>query len=619
MAEEKIINLKVNNNIDSTVNQTVSLKKQLKEAILEVQQLSEQFGETSKEAAAAAKRAAELKDKIEDANDAIQSFKGEGAFIATGKALGSVASGLSAVQGGLALVGAEGENVQETILKVQAAMALSQGLQGLEDAGRSFKQLGVVAKNALSGIRTGIAATGIGVLLLALGAVVAYWDDIKEAVSGVSDEQKELNKLSQEKFEASKKDLENISAQDNVLKLQGKSEKEILAIKIKKTDETIKEGKINIANIEATNKLEVEAAKRNNKYLQTFAKYAIEASILPIRILAAPLDLLIQTANKVSKILGFGEISALNLNEQISNLASLGAEKVASFVFDPNEVKAKGDKTVEEQKAILNKLANDRAGYVLQRRAIDKEAADKAAAKAKEEAEKAAKLRDEQRKLADKLADDNFYTELEKNKKIEAERAKHLNNLVNANLEANKKQIADDQEATAAKIALAEAERDAKIQAADATAQTLNSLAQLLGEQTVAGKAAAVASATISTFLSAQKAYESTVGIPFVGPVLAPINAGLAIATGLKSIKNILAVKVPNGGSVRSQGVSSPASGAPAESSAPQFNVVGTNGINQIAQVVGKEQPPVKAYVVSNDVTTAQSLERNIVKSASLG
>ena len=51
---------------------------------------------------------------------------------------------------------------------------------------------------------------------------------------------------------------------------------------------------------------------------------------------------------------------------------------------------------------------------------------------------------------------------------------------------------------------------------------------------------------------------------------------------------------------------------------APSFNVVGTSGQNQIAQSLGN-QAPVKAYVVSNDVTTAQSLDRNIVKTATLG
>ena len=51
----------------------------------------------------------------------------------------------------------------------------------------------------------------------------------------------------------------------------------------------------------------------------------------------------------------------------------------------------------------------------------------------------------------------------------------------------------------------------------------------------------------------------------------------------------------------------------------PQFNVIGATGQNQLAAAIAAtQQQPVKAYVVSNDVTTAQSLDRNIVAEASL-
>jgi hypothetical protein len=55
-------------------------------------------------------------------------------------------------------------------------------------------------------------------------------------------------------------------------------------------------------------------------------------------------------------------------------------------------------------------------------------------------------------------------------------------------------------------------------------------------------------------------------------------------------------------------------------SQAPDFNVVGASDTNQLAQAIGsQQQQPVKAFVVSNDVTTAQGLERNIVEGASIG
>ena len=114
-------------------------------------------------------------------------------------------------------------------------------------------------------------------------------------------------------------------------------------------------------------------------------------------------------------------------------------------------------------------------------------------------------------------------------------------------------------------------------------------------------------------FLSAQKAYASTVGIPVVGPVLAPINAGLAIAAGIKNIKAITSVKVPNDTSSNQTPVTNQSGGTSVMS--PNFNVVGNSGINQLAQL---QQTPTKAYVVSGDMTTAQSLDRNRIENATL-
>ena len=133
----------------------------------------------------------------------------------------------------MGLLGVESEDLQKTLLKVQSAMALSQGVQGLLEAKDSFKQLGAVAADALKGIRTGIAATGIGLLVVAVGTLVAYWDDIKTAISGVSSEQEALNAKSQKDVDLQKEKLESLDSQDNILKLQGLTEKQILQLKIK--------------------------------------------------------------------------------------------------------------------------------------------------------------------------------------------------------------------------------------------------------------------------------------------------------------------------------------------------------------------------------------------------
>jgi hypothetical protein len=194
-----------------------------------------------------------------------------------------------------------------------------------------------------------------------------------------------------------------------------------------------------------------------------------------------------------------------------------------------------------------------------------------------------------------------------------AQREKLMSEMIFKNEE---ERTAFEKQNSDARKKIAEGERDAKRAAALAVADTLANVANLIGKETAAGKALAVASATISTINSAQKAYESTVGIPYVGPFLAPINAGLALAAGYKNVSDILAVQVPGGGG---GGGGAPSGGATPRT--PSFNVVGASpaSANQIANTIGKEQPPVKAYVVSNEVTTAQSLERNIVSSATLG
>ena len=158
-------------------------------------------------------------------------------------------------------------------------------------------------------------------------------------------------------------------------------------------------------------------------------------------------------------------------------------------------------------------------------------------------------------------------------------------------------------------------------------ADGLNNLASILGEETAAGKAAAIAAATISTFQSATDSYKSLAGIPIIGPALGFAAAGAAVVSGFAQVKAITKTKVPTlaGKSAPSGGGGSPSApslGTPPTipSLPPDFNAVGSSGTNQLADAIGgQSQQPVQAYVVSGDVTTAQSLDRNIVQGATIG
>ena len=176
-------------------------------------------------------------------------------------------------------------------------------------------------------------------------------------------------------------------------------------------------------------------------------------------------------------------------------------------------------------------------------------------------------------------------------------------------LQARKKKDADDEKA------LNEAVANAKV---DQAKQGLAAITALAGEGSAIGKAAALASATISGIEGVQNAYTTAQKSPItaVFPAYPAIQAGLAGVFSALQIKSILAVPKPTKGGGAPAGASR--GGAPQQP--PAFNVVGAAPESQLAQTVaGKEDKPVKAYVVSNDVTTAQGLDRNIVESASLG
>jgi len=184
MAENLNLNINVNTSgADSSIG---SLKKQMREAQAEVIALSDKFGATSVEAVNAAKKAAELRDRIGDAKDLVDAFNPDAKFKALTASLSGVAGGFGAVQGAMALFGKESEDVQKTLLKVQSAMALSQGLQAVGESIDSFKQLGAVIRtqvvSAFSTLRGAIIATGVGALAVGLGLLIANFDKVKEAI-----------------------------------------------------------------------------------------------------------------------------------------------------------------------------------------------------------------------------------------------------------------------------------------------------------------------------------------------------------------------------------------------------------------------------------------------------
>ena len=147
---------------------------------------------------------------------------------------------------------------------------------------------------------------------------------------------------------------------------------------------------------------------------------------------------------------------------------------------------------------------------------------------------------------------------------------------------------------------------------------TLNQIAQLAGKDSKIGKAMAIASATISGVEGVQNAYSTAQKSPITAffPAYPIVQSALAGAVALKNISAIKSVDPKGGGSST---IPTPSGGGGSVSQPPAFNVVGASSTNQLADAIGSQsQEPTRAYVVSNDVTTAQSMDRNIVDGASI-
>ena len=344
MAETKVVNLEVKTNVEP-------LKKQLREAQKEVEALAAKFGATSDEAVKAAKKAAELKDAIGDAKALTEGFNPDAKFNALTSSLGGVASGFAAYQGAMGLVGADSKDLEKQLLKVQSAMAISQGLQGLGEARDSFKQLKAVAIDTFKGIKTAIGATGIGLLVVALGALYAYWDDIKELVGGVSDEQRKLNDEVNRNVVLENEKLDKIGEQDNILKLQGKSEKQILQYKIAQIEAVQLASKIQLENDFVTKQNQIAAAKRNKEYLKGFLDFITYPQKKLTEFFFVFVNEAIGVLNKIPGV----DIAKFNVNTILKDFDGIN-NKIANLIFDPSETSKKADDVIKEHKKEVIKV-----------------------------------------------------------------------------------------------------------------------------------------------------------------------------------------------------------------------------------------------------------------------
>ena len=174
--------------IDLTVKKPSfgSIKSEIKQLSLEAQRAVKEFGAFSPEARRAEQALAEARDMMEDFNDRVAALNPD-KFAQINTVVQGVARGFQAAQGAVALFGNQSEELEKTLVKLQGAMALAEGLEGLGKVQQQFGALANTIKgkvvNAFTTLRGAITATGIGLLAVALGYVVGNFEKLSAAIT----------------------------------------------------------------------------------------------------------------------------------------------------------------------------------------------------------------------------------------------------------------------------------------------------------------------------------------------------------------------------------------------------------------------------------------------------
>jgi hypothetical protein len=636
MAQEIDINLNVNT---EEANKSLgSLKTQLRQAQAEVGALADKFGATSKEAVEAAKKAAELKDRIGDAKTLTDAFNPDAKFKSLTGALTGVAGGFSVVTGAMGAFGGQSKAVEESLLKVQSAMAMASGLQAVGESVDQFKQLGAVVKSftivqRLSTVAQGIynavmAANPIGAIVLVVTALIGagyalikMFQASNDAVENAEKANKALNKeletqVKNQKLATQESDLSR-DAQLKMAKASGQSAEEIRKLSVELANQEVTQKMANaqtlraiaieairVAGLEDATDSEKESAKNALKAFNE-ANDALKTSVLNRR------KLLIDNKAEETQ-------EQTDATKEANEKANAKRDEAHKNELDAIK-KANADKLAEQKK-----LEQDKRN--LFEKSIQ-EALD--LAKSLNESIETPAQKENREYLEKKAILENNYLSTEILDK------QHKDNLAQIDLdyytaEADKaiertakqsqidaKAIADEQTVADAKLAIQNAQLD-NVSKGISLLQGLGIKNKAIQKGLViAENAAGIAKIIINTMAANAKALQ-------LGPALAPptivannISAVIGVAGSIAA--TVKALSALGGGSAGGSS-SMPSAGGGGVQSAPQFNVVGQSGANQVAQSIGGQmQQPIKAFVVGQDVTTQQGLNSSIVQNATLG
>lgn len=655
----------LNKAVQQTDKSTASLKTQIKEATIELVNAQKEFGDYSEAALNAAKKVATLKDQIQEAQETSKLFDPGAKFQA---ATGAIAAGANAIQGyqaSLGLLGVEGEAAQETLLKVQSAMALSQSLSGIADSAKDFKRLSAVAQQytiVQKAITAGQwlwnaaqAANPIGAIIAAVVALIAagvaltkYFIDNSEAAkqNSAAVEQNRVALESQTKtLERNSEQFDKKQKQELAMaKASGMSAEAIRKLELKLIDEKIAYEKSQRAIAENTyqknlNTLaSLKAAGADEEVIkkqQETASESIKQFNKQNQDVRKALDEKKDIQNRHLVEIKTAEVSSAKENEkrrkeerdkarqELKDQQKKDLEEIKKI--QQEAVKANDDSVLTEREKELNdlKIKNDAKLALLKKYGKDTTELEIQMMNEKNDIElKYQKIEEDKKKEKDEK---DAKTKEEQDEKNKSERDKFI-----------AEQIEFNNRLIEAENALKEAKRGALDSSLDILQQFAGkNKAVALGVLAVQ-KGLAIADVITNASKGIAAATSNLAAVPIaIGPapnpmypiaaaaylknvaatkISAAVNIANILATGLQGAKSIT-----SGGGGGSAGGGAPSGGGGGTTAAPSFNVVGNAGVNQIANTLGGTQPPIQAYVVANNVTTQQSLDRNIVSNASLG
>ena len=434
--------------VNTSTAQVEKSTKTLKAQYAELKKQQDQFDPGTKKFQELSVQMGELKDRMNDAADAVKGNTGP------------------AIEGARASFGLMGEQMMNLDFEglSQSLNLVSGNLARLkpEDISKGLKSMAEAGVNAFKALGKAIMANP---LLLVAGIIIAIamnfdrliklFPSLENALTGIDEQQRDIAKNAQATADASKKAYDNSALQENSLRLQGKSEKEILQIKMKKLETSIKDAWVNLEIQEKQAESQIAASKRNADLLKQIVRGALELSAVGLRMLTAPIDLVLATANKVSETLGFGKITAINLNDEITKLTEAGSKMVTELLIDPVAQEAELKASFEKQRHEVEQMTSDYQGfqYSIQKMDADaKKERDKLAEDAKKDAQEAT---DEAKKLYKERRDAEIEAEDAKFKAMQALQESAIEKEITAAIEASEElyRIAGEDAAAEALIA----------------------------------------------------------------------------------------------------------------------------------------------------------------------